>query len=234
MKRILVTRPARRTDRLVERLEARGYRVRAVPTVATKALKVEWPDLAAYDWIVITSAAGVEQLPAGARAARWAAVGEASADALRARGIEPDFIPRETSGAALGETLPEPRGARILVVRGTLADPVLPATLRVRGARVDELTCYESVEGPASSAAPLRAAMADGVDAVVFASGSAVRGYVRLGGRLDVPAVTIGPRTTAAARTAGFDVVGEASRQDVDELVIAVERGIGVEVEPHA
>lgn len=231
MRTILVTRPAGRADRLAERLEARGYRVVAVPTVATKPLQVDWPDLGAYDWIVITSATAVEQLPPFSGPARWAAVGEASADALRAREIEPDFIPAKTSGAALGETLPDAPGARVLVVRGTLADAVLPATLRVRGALVHEITCYSSVEGPPSSADPLRAALDEGVDAVIFASGSAVRGYVRLGGPVDVPAVTIGPRTTAAAQTAGFNVVAEAKRQDVSELAAAIERGIGVEAE---
>lgn len=234
MKSILVTRPAGRSDRLVERLEARGYRVVAVPTVATRPLPVTWPDLSTFDWIVITSASGVEQLPSVATTGRWAAVGEASAEALRARGVEADFVPATTSGAALGELLPDPRRARVLVVRGTLADPVLPATLRVRGALVEEVTCYESVEGPQSSAGPLRAALEHGVDAVIFASGSAVRGYVRLGGRVDVPAVTIGPRTTAAARTLGFKVVAEAARQDATQLVDAVERGIGAEVERNA
>lgn len=234
MKTVLVTRPAGRADELVRQLESRGYRVVAVPTVTTRPLHVEWPDLSAYDWIVVTSAAAVELMTVAGTGARWAAVGEASAGALRARGVEPDFVPATTSGAALGSTLPDPRGAKVLFVRGTLADPVLGATLRVRGALVDEITCYESVEGPSSSEAALRVAIEEGLDIVIFASGSAVRGYLRLGGPVELPAVTIGPRTTAAARAAGFDVVSEAARQEVAELVAAVERGAAVEVKRDA
>ena len=230
MKSVLVTRPAGRADELVWQLETRGYRAVAVPMVTTRPLPVDWPDLYAYDWIVVTSAAAVDAMPSVRTRARWAAVGEASASALRSRGAEPDFVPATTSGAALGSTLPDPRGAKVLFVRGTLADPVLGATLRVRGALVDEVTCYESIEGPSSSEAALRAAIEEGLDAVIFASGSAVRGYVRLGGTLDLPAVTIGPRTTAAARAAGFNFVFEAARQDVAELVAAVERGVGVKL----
>ena len=86
MTTVLVTRPAGAADPLVTELEARGYRVSAVPTVVTRSLTVSWPDLAAFDWVVVTSAAGVEALPAIASGPLLAAVGESTAAALRARG----------------------------------------------------------------------------------------------------------------------------------------------------
>jgi uroporphyrinogen-III synthase len=55
---LLVTRPRGAEDRLVTELEARGYRVVAVPTVVTRPAQIEWPDLRRFDWIVVTSAAG--------------------------------------------------------------------------------------------------------------------------------------------------------------------------------
>jgi uroporphyrinogen-III synthase len=235
MTTVLVTRAAADGDPLAERLRTTGYGVRAIATMATRRLDVEWPDLAGYAWIVVTSAAGVESLPPGGAGPRWAVVGDGTAQALRARGISPDLIPGRASGAALAEAVPDAEGARILVVRGSLADPDLAEGLRARGAIVDELTTYETIEGPPDSREPLRAALAPGdVGAVVFASGSAVRGYLKLGGSASVPAITIGPRTTAVARSAGFVVLAEASRQTVADLVAAVERALPVEVGPDA
>ncbi len=231
MTAILVTRPSGASDPLVAELQSRGYRVSAVPTVATRALRVAWPDLNGFEWVVVTSAAGVDLLPGVSVGPRWAAVGQATAGALRARGVEPDLVPPESSGAALASALPDAAGRRVLLVRASAADPDLPDGLRRRGASVTEITAYETVEGPGDSAAPLRKALArPDIAAVVFASGSAVRGFIKLGGGNSLPAVTIGPRTTSAARAAGFTVVAEAASPEIEQLAAAVERVIPVEV----
>ena len=227
MTAVLVTRPGGAADPLVAELKARGYRVSAVPTVTTRALQVDWPDLARFDWIVVTSAAGVDVLPSIPDGPRWAAVGEATASALRSRGASVDFVPSASNGSAIGESLPDPSGRQVLLVRASRADEDLPVALRRRGAIVEEVTAYETVEGPEESAPELSRVLADGdLAAVVFASGSAVRGFARLGGSNRLPAITIGPRTSAVARDAGFRVVAEAAGQSVSELATAVERAI--------
>ena len=223
MTTVLVTRPAGAADPLVVELEARGYRVSAVPTVVTRPLAVSWPDLAAFDWVVVTSASGVQALPAIPGGPRWAAVGESTAGALRARGATVDLVPSEANGAALADSLPDPAGKRVLLVRASGADPDLPAGLRARGAVVEEVTAYETVEGPAESTGMLRDALGDrDVAAVVFASGSAVRGFVKLGGGTALPAITIGPRTSLVARNQGFQVIAEAAAPGVAELAATV------------
>jgi uroporphyrinogen-III synthase len=58
-------------------------------------------------------------------------------------------------------------------------------------------------------------------DLVVLASGSAARSFAELG--VDIPAVSIGPQTTRAARAAGVKIVAEARTHDLDGLVAAVE-----------
>src|SRR5207253_1188334 len=116
---------------------------------------------------------------------------------------------------------------RVLLVRASLADPDLPVGLRQRGALVDEVTAYETVEGPVESADDLREALRQpDIAAVVFASGSAVRGFVKLGGAANLPAITIGPRTSAVARDAGFKVVAEAEGAGVQHLAAAVTQAI--------
>ena len=231
MRAVLVTRPAGAGDPLVGELECRGYRVIAVPTVVTRPLDVEWPALDRFDWIVLTSAAGVEALPSTPHGPRWAAVGQSTAKALRARGVEVGVLPGEANGASLAEALPDPAGTRVLLVRASLADPDLPSGLRKRGAHVEEVTAYETVEGPEESRVELgRALSQPGLGAVVFASGSAVRGFVRLGGANELPAITIGPRTSAVARQAGFTVVAESAAPHIRQLADAVERAIPIEV----
>ncbi|HEY2598030.1 MAG TPA: uroporphyrinogen-III synthase [Candidatus Dormibacteraeota bacterium] len=235
MTTVIVTRPLGGAHSLVRALEAAGYRVHAVPTVATQVVKFEPPDLSGYDWVAVTSAAGVEALEQLSPVPQWAAVGPATARALRARGIEPALVPDESSGLALANSLPDMQGKRVLLVRASAAASDLPERLRERGAVVDELAAYLTIEGPASATEPLRTALADGeLAAVVFASGSAVRGYVALGGPTSLPAVTIGPRTTSVARDHGFHVIAEAGAQSVEALVAAVAGAIPVREGNHA
>ena len=159
MTAILVTRPDAGADPVIGALKAAGYRVHAVPTVAINRLQFARPELAGYDWVVVTSASGVDaldDLPAGPR---WAAVGPATARALRARGIEPALVPEEANGLALANAMPDAGGKHVLLVRAAAAAPDLPGRLRERGAEVDELAAYATLEGPASSAEPLTVAL---------------------------------------------------------------------------
>jgi uroporphyrinogen-III synthase len=55
------------------------------------------------------------------------------------------------------------------------------------------------------------------VDLALLASPSTARSYARAGGR--GPAISIGPQTTLAARSAGVEIVAEAESHDVRGLV---------------
>ncbi|GAC1613311.1 MAG: hypothetical protein NVS9B1_21660 [Candidatus Dormibacteraceae bacterium] len=220
---VLVTRPEGATDPLAVALAELGYRVHAVPTVVTEAIPLHLPDLAGYDWVVLTSAAGVRALPDLPTGPRWAVVGPATARALRDRGVEPNLIPKAATGAAIADAIPDPSGARILLARADAAATDLPERLAARGALVDEVHAYRTVTAPAGAAPALAAALADpDLAAVVFASGSAVRGFVQLGGGSTIPAVTIGPRTSAVARAAGFKVLAESPIQSTAALTATV------------
>jgi uroporphyrinogen-III synthase len=232
---LLVTRPGGDADPLVQSLRERRYRVYAVPMMQTEPVDFSVRSLAECDWIVLTSVQGVNalaDLPAGPK---FAAVGLETARALRARGVEPAHIPARANGEDLGDTLPDVDGKRVALVRASAAGSDLPDALRRRGAAVDEITAYRTVEGPPASAKQLRAALNDPeLGAVVFASGSAVRGFVDLGGTARPPAITIGPRTTAQAREHGFQVIAEAATQNVKGLVDAIGRALPQEVQRNA
>jgi len=138
-------------------------------------------------------------------------------------------------GLALANAFPDASGKHVLLIRAAAADQDLPERLRERGAMVDELAAYATVEGPASSAERLAAALADvDLSAVVFASGSAVRGFIALGGSAALPAIVIGPRTARVARELGFRVIAEARAQSSEALVAAIDGALPLEENHHA
>jgi uroporphyrinogen III methyltransferase/synthase len=232
---ILVTRPDGPSDTLVQALRQRGYRVHAVPTMQTEPVDFNPQVLADCDWIVVTSVRGVQSMTAIPSGPRFAAVGPETARALRARGVEPAHVPVHADGADLGDTLPDVDGKRVALVRASAAATDLPDRLRRRGAIVREVTAYRTVEAPEASVEPLRAALMDPeLAAVVFASGSAVRGYLELGGSSGLAAITIGPHTSASAREHGFAVIAEADTQSVSGLVGAIVRVLPLEVPKNA
>jgi uroporphyrinogen-III synthase len=106
-------------------------------------------------------------------------------------------------------------------VQGTLA-----ADLGTKGWRVDEVVAYRTVTGD-PSAEELDAAA--GADAVAFTSSSTVERCLELLGRGRLPGVvvTIGPVTSATARTAGLAVAAEADPHTIDGLVEAVVSALG-------
>jgi uroporphyrinogen-III synthase len=56
-----------------------------------------------------------------------------------------------------------------------------------------------------------------------------VRGFIALGGKTALPAITIGPRTTKVARELGFRVIAEAKAQSAAALAAAIVGAIPLE-----
>jgi uroporphyrinogen-III synthase len=131
------------------------------------------------------------------------------------------------------------RGRRVLYVAAEGARDVLPEGLTNRGCRVDVVPVYRTASDGAGSGALREALNAGRVDAVTFASASAVRGFVEaVGGELArrAPAVSIGPVTSDAVRAAGITLAAEASEASIDALADATVKLIAApaDVEQHA
>lgn len=172
--------------------------------------RIEGPSIRAegYDWVVLTSRAAVDYLLGRLEGSlpAVAVIGPGTAEALRARGVEPALVAHQSTQEGLAAELPRPSG-RILFAGAEGARDVL-----VRELGADFIPLYRTVETQPASFPE--------ADLVVLASASAARSFAAL--RLDAPCVTIGPVTSDEARGLGLDVVLEAETHDLDGLVAAV------------
>ena len=244
--RVLVTRAFGRAANLLAALTAQDLEPIAIPTIEIRPVEAGGDLDAAVvravgaSWIAITSANAIEPvLAAAARqwidlsGPRWAAVGASTAAALEARGIDVAFVPSTADGAALGAELPIRAGDTVFLPRTDVADWRLVGTLELRGARVDAVVAYRTVEGPETSRERLRALFAaGGPEAIVFTSGSTVRGLVALLGRAHLElarravACCLGEPTASAARNAGFELVLVAPAADSATLARLVRTAV--------
>lgn len=204
--KVIVTRPRAQARPLADALAALGAEVLECPLLEIERVSDEPVDAAGYDWVLVTSPNGAGELARrGRNLPRIAAVGPGTADALRAHGLEPAFVPGESTQDGLLRELPRPAG-RVLFA----------AAEGARRGPVDQLGADVVVLYRTRELAPELPA----ADVVVLASASAARAYAAAGGA--APAVSIGPETSRAARAAGVAVVAEARTHDLDGLVAAV------------
>ena len=204
--KVIVTRPRSQARPLVDALEAIGADVVECPLIEIERTSDEPVDAAGYDWLVVTSPNGADEVARrGVNLPRVAAVGPGTAETLRGHGIEPAFVPAESTQEGLLREFPRPAG-RVLFAAAEGA-----RRKAIDGLGADFVPLYRT---------RLLAPEPPPGDVVVLASGSAARAFAAIGGR--VPAVTIGPETTRVARGVGIEVVREAATQDLDGLVAAV------------
>jgi uroporphyrinogen III methyltransferase/synthase len=247
-RRIIVTRARAQASDLAARLTELGADVIEAPAIVIEAanpapIRAALERLAECQWVLFTSQNAVEIAwdilrAAGGDARQFAgvrvgAVGQATARALLARGIAADVIPARSTAEGLADALrdrPDVRGARVLFVKAEGAGDTLPDTLGRVGAAVDQVVAYRTVADASGARAAREALEAGSVDAITFTSASTVRFFVDAGGSADVVGearvITMGPVTSAAARSLGFAVHAEAATATIDALVDAVVVGL--------
>ena len=227
---VVITRPRAQAQAFAVLLEAAGARVLLVPTIVIEP-PASWGPLDSalerledYRWAVFTSVNGVEMTRrrleetgrgAGAlRGCRLAAIGPATADALRSLGLEAEVVPDEYVAEGLAgrlRVLVRP-GERVLLARAAEAREVLVTLLEAAGARVDEVPAYRT-RPAAEDVGELRRALDEGrIDVVTFTSSSTVRHFAALFPGEDLPGLLrgvavacIGPVTRATAETLGLE-----------------------------
>src|SRR5881296_1704345 len=242
-KRIVVTRTRKQASALSNKLRALGAQVIELPTI-----RIEPPtdlrefaelvqDAHIYDWIVFTSANGVEaffeiffKLYDDARelgCARIAAIGPATAQRVKDFHFHVDLQPDEFIAEAVAKEFRKQgsiENVRILLVRAEKARDVLPKELSAAGAIVDEAFAYRTVPETRDTSGARHQLSQDGADLITFTSSSTVENFLALGlpwpKRMRI--ASIGPITSKTARDQGLKVDIEARRHDIDGLVEAV------------
>jgi uroporphyrinogen-III synthase len=187
-----------------------------------------------FDWVVFTSANGVDavrtrMLALGVSieqlaAKRLAVIGPATAAALEAFCRKPDVMPAEYVAEAIAREIPSIKGQRFLLARADIARPDLAILLQKHGGEVSEVAAYH-----------IAASEDDSIDAshmpdfITLTSSSAAKatlqGLLKRG--LDawlqrVPIVCIGPVTAATVREMGYRVAAIAKPYTTDGIIASL------------
>ena len=199
-----MTRPQGQEEELIRGLVALRHDVVHCPLLEVEPLGDDPVDVSGYDWVIVTSVNGARELRRRMTGTpvRVAAIGRATAAAFGGA----DLVPAVSTQEGLLAELPRPAG-RVLFAGAEGARRLL----------VDEL---DADFAPLYRTRELTPAAAPEGDLVVLASASAARAFGRL--EADIPAISIGPLTTQAAREAGVEVVREAATHDVAGLLAAI------------
>jgi len=245
-KRILVTRSRTQASSISKLLIERGAQPIELPTIEIRpvpdpsAIDQAIDNLPGFDWVVFTSANGVESfwerlVTVGKDArqfgsTRIGAIGPATAHVLEEHGIYPDFMPDEYTSEAIiaGLAQRDVSGCRILLPRADIAPQYLTDGLVSLGAEPVEVTAYQT-KPPADLANKVKNTLKKGqIDVVTFASSSTVTNLINALGDdrellRSMKIACIGPVTAATAREAGLKVDIMAQEQTIPGLVAAIE-----------
>ena len=246
--RIVVTRSRAQAGKLVKQLAHLGADVLEIP-----AIKGEIPDnkqdfvdallaLNSYDWLVFTSANGVETFfqfffrqfhdLRDIGGAKIAAVGPATAAKLREIHLQVDAMPKEAIGRNIAEALAKHssiENTKICLLRAEKANPDLPSALEEFGAIVDDIGLYKTVAETEDEFGRAEDLRQHGADWLTFTSGSTVEFFHA---RFDLPKLveqfpnlklaSIGPETTKAIAALKLKPAVEAWEHTTDGLVAAL------------
>jgi uroporphyrinogen-III synthase len=246
--RVLVGRARHQARALSSELRKLGATVLEIPFIeirkpqSFKPLDSAIKNLAQYDWLILTSANGVEAMwermdklrltKTKLGALRIAAIGPATKKAIEKRGVKVDVVPKEYIAESVVRSLRRRvKGKHVLLVRAKVARDVIPRELRRAGAHVDVVEAYETVI-PEPSRPRLQAALENPrrrPHVVTFTSSSTVKNFVELlGPRGERPSVngiltaSIGSVTSSTLRGLGFSVDIAAKEFTIPGLVAAI------------
>ncbi len=248
-RRIVVTRSREQAGELIDMLEERGAEavgapaIRMAPPEDPAALQAACDRASHFDWIVFTSTNAVDQFMQqllargdirGLHGVRLCAVGASTAARLQRYGIRVDLMPAEFRAEVVLDAMRGAgtlQGATVLLPQADIARDRLGDGLREAGADVTEVVAYRTVPDHPGRDEPdvYRMLLDRQIDAVTFASASAVRNFVDGIGRdqaVDllsrVVVASIGPVTAEAAHQLGITTTVMPTRYTIPDLVDAL------------
>ena len=249
---VVVTRAASQASELTDALERYGAKVLVCPTIEIREpdsynrLDEALDHLYGYDWLIFTSANGVEFFlkrltERGLNSAdldeiKVCAIGQRTAEKLHDAHTHVDVVPSQSTAEGVFTALSEfaggnehLRGLNILLPRAAVGRDVLPKALEEAGVRVDVVPTYQTVLPENLDRGRLRAMLAGSGDCIAFTSPSTIKNLAMLfdthdlGNALSgVVIACIGPVTSAAAVEHGLRVDIQPDQQTVKDLAAAI------------
>jgi uroporphyrinogen-III synthase len=245
--RILVGRARHQASSLSTSLRSLGAAVIEIPFIEIRKPQSYRPlddalkNIKNYDWLILTSANGVEAMwkrlrtlripPRRLRHLQIAAIGPATKNAIVKHGLKVKMVPEEYVAESVVKGLRDQvKGKRVALIRAKVARDVIPEELRAAGAEVDVIEAYETVV-PEKSRARLSALMKNAArrpHVVTFTSSSTAKNFAELLGTfkessLDgIQFASIGPVTSATLRELRMPVSIEAREYTMGGLIRAI------------
>lgn len=247
---ILVTRAAEQSPAFSQQLQTLGAQVLEMPALEIGPPS-SWADVDAaiasleqVDWLILTSANGVEAFMARLLASgkdsralqgiKIAVVGKKTAASLKQWGLLPDFIPPNYVADALVDHFPEAiAGQTVLFPRvETGGREKLVTGLSAQGAKVLEVAAYESRCPGQVEPAIIQALEHQGIDWITFASSKTVNNFCQLlqqaapetwqAWLAPVKIASIGPQTSRSCQERLGRVDVEAAEYTLEGLTAAI------------
>ncbi len=239
-KKILVTRARAQASKLSRALKNLGAEVLECPTIKIAAPSDNFAaadaaikNLRGFDWIIFTSANGVEKFferlkihGLDARALKKvAAIGSATAEKLLNFGIIADVVPKDFVAESLADALKNfVADKKILLARAEVARDILPESLKNFGAEVTIAPIYKTVrEIPAQIDF-------DSIDLITFTSSSTAENFVAAYGVAPlqkIKSAAIGTITAQTLKNFGVTPAVVAEEFTINGLVDAVKKFYG-------
>jgi uroporphyrinogen-III synthase len=251
--RVLVGRARHQAGALSGELRKLGADVLEIPFIEIRKPRSYAPldralkALSDYDWLILTSANGVEAMwqrmeklrltKSKVAHLRIAAIGPATKKAIEQRGVKVDVVPKEYVAESVVHSLRRRvKGKNVLLVRAKVARDVIPRELRRAGASVDVIEAYETVV-PQSSRTRLRRTLVNPrrrPHVITFTSSSTVRNFAellgpsrkRIANLKGILMASIGPVTSSTLRELGLPVDIAARDFTIPGLVEAIRRAM--------
>ena len=246
--RVVVTRNLREAGKLSGQLRELGAEVLEIPTIKilpptrNEPLIEAITGIGSYDWIIFTSANGVEHFfdyffkafrdVRDLGSVRFAAVGPATAKKLREFHLNIDLMPKTYTAAATAKAMLAAQNVEnisVLLARAESANPELPRLLEDKGAIVDDIAFYKTEPETADRNGAADDFEENSADWITFASSSAVRNFdarfglaKRCADNPKLKLASIGPETTKALKELGLKPTAKAKEHTIDGLAAAL------------
>jgi len=223
---VLVTRPEHQAENLSRLIEQRGGIAVRFPTLEIVSrdddrIKSTLANLDGFQWVVFISANAVNfALKANSgkiprtKSVRFAAVGQATAQAMKMAGLPVDLVPEYGyNSEALLEMpqLQQVEGQNCLIVRGEGGREQLATTLRSRGAEVDYLEVYKRIIPRMDSSPVVELLAQHRLDVITVTSAEALQNLSLMLGEKNIkllsliPLVVVSDRIRCLAADMGFN-----------------------------